>query len=105
MSLWFLIVSVVVLYGAVAVFIQLLKSKDRLLYFALGAPHFSNVFSRDPDDWKIQFRLIWFVLSGKAYAASRDSMRVVACVVWVAYISVLLNFLSVIYVAITNGQP
>ena len=78
-------------------FLRNLKEQLPSAYAQLGHPSFKSIFSRDPSNWKTQFRFLGFVLSRKAFAQTREHSRILACFVFMAYLGVLVSLSLLIY--------
>lgn len=73
-------------YLAVPGLLWELQQQAPLEFEALGNPTEAVLFSRQPS--RIQWRFGWFVVSGKAYASTRDGGRTHAVLAWLGYIGV-----------------
>lgn len=66
-------------------FLQGLRVQSPAVFDYLGKPQYTTVFSRNPHHWKLQFRLLWYVLSGRAWVGTSGDVRALAGMVWLAY--------------------
>jgi hypothetical protein len=103
-SLWLFLGFIVLAYLVVPPFIQVLREQLPVTFDQLGQPSFKSIFSRDPGNWKTQFRLLGFVLSGKAFVQTRENSRILACFVFMAYLGVLVSLSLLIYAVSENPK-
>ena len=96
-SLWLLVGFTVVAYLSVRPFLQILKNELPSTYVELGTPNFWSIFSRNPNDWGMQFRFLGFILSGRAVKQTGGNARILACVIFVAYLGILANVAFLAY--------
>ena len=85
LSLWYLIVFTALAHVFVPLFLRGLRVQSPALFESLGNPKYTTVFSRNPDHWKLQLRLIWWVLSGRAWRETSGGVRDLAGLVWLTY--------------------
>jgi len=102
-AVWLGICSVALSYIAIPVLLRELKSQMPELFVQLGEPTFSTIFSRDPNNWPKQFRLMGFVLSGRVAAALEGTARIAAFGAFAAYVG-LFAALAMIALLITMGR-
>jgi hypothetical protein len=60
-------------------------------------PSFGTIFSRNPDNWGMQFRFLAFVLSGQAVLQTRGNARVLAVMAFVAYFGTFVSLALLAY--------
>jgi hypothetical protein len=85
LSLWYLIGFTALAHVFVPWFLRGLRVQSPALFDYLGKPKYTTVFSRNPDHWKLQLRLLWCVLSGRAWVETSGRVRALAGMVWLAY--------------------
>ena len=85
LSLWYLIGFTALAHIVVPLFLRGLRVQSPALFDNLGKPKYTAVFSRNPDHWKLQLRLLWCVLSGRAWSETSGGVRALAGIVWLAY--------------------
>jgi hypothetical protein len=85
LSLWYLIGFTALAHIVVPLFLRGLRVQSPALFDNLGKPKYVKVFSRNPDHWKLQLRLLWCVLSGRAWGETSGGVRALAGMVWLAY--------------------
>lgn len=90
-------------YIAIPLLLRCLRLRYGVLFSELGQPRALQLFSRDPLHWKIQFRFLWFVLSGRAITSTAGACRVLASLAWLAYTGMLSGLTWFIYLAGTNA--
>ena len=103
-ALWWFAGSVALAYCTVPFLLSRLKNENALLYFTLGEPRFSQLFSRDGNHLRIRFRFLWFVISGKALATTHGSTRLVAFVTWVAYVVEIGSLVWLTFAFVTSAR-
>ena len=83
-ALWFFLAFVALSYIATPLFLRALRTNYSELQASLGEPRFGELFSRNPDNWRKQFRFARFVLSGQAYFQTGGAARSLAALVFIA---------------------
>lgn len=85
LSLWYLIGFSALAHVFVPLFLRGLRAQSPAVFDYLGKPEYTTVFSRSPDHWRLQLRLIWFVLSWRARGETSGGIRALAGMAWLAY--------------------
>ena len=88
LSLWYLIGFAALAYVFVPLFLRGLRVQSPALLENLGKPKYTTVFSRNPDHWKLQLRLLWCVLSARAWRETSGRVRALAGIVWLVYVGI-----------------
>jgi len=96
-SLWLFIGFAALAYLAVPPFLKALKIQLPSTFEQLGEPSFGTIFSRDPNNWGMQFRFLAFVLSGQAVLQTRGNTKILASLALVAYLGTLVSLALLIY--------
>lgn len=91
LSLSFFIGFTALAHIVVPLFLRGLRVQSPALFDNLGKPKYTTVFSRNPDHWKLQLRLLWCVLSGRAWSETSGGVRALAGMVWLAYAGILVS--------------
>ena len=91
------VVSAIAVYLTVPDLIRGLQHQCPFEYEALGSPEAAEVLARTPS--RVQLAFIWFALSGRAYAATQGSVRVLALIYQAA------NLVSIVCMLILLFMP
>ena len=98
-TLWVLVGSVAAVYLLLPVFLHQLQATEHELFIQIGAPRFSQICSRNPQHWRVQIRLLWFMVSGHAFAKTHGKLRILSAFLMVAELAMLVSLLAtVVYV-------
>jgi hypothetical protein len=87
-SLWYFIGFALLAHVFVPLLLRGLRVQSPALFEYLGDPKYATVFSRNPDHWKLQVRLLWCVVSGRAWRETSGSVRALAGMVWLVYLGI-----------------
>jgi len=87
---WFFLCSGACILVAVPMLLRGIKGQSPEVFRELGEPSNSRILSRDPNNWRIQWRFMVFVLSGKANAVVSGRLKIAALVAFAGYAGLLL---------------
>ena len=85
-ALWFFVGFATLLYVFNALLMRALRNEHPELLASLGRPRFRELHSRSPDHWRMQFRFIWFVISGQGLNQTAGLSRVLTIVCGLSYV-------------------
>lgn len=102
---WCFLGIVALAYCVIPLFLRGLRAQCPTVFSSLGQPRVSQVFSRDLTNWKTQFRVIGFVLSGRGFASTHGFVRVLAVFAWLAYAGMFFVLVWFVFLAATNAPP
>lgn len=101
--MWLFLAASALASIAIPLLLRSLRLHYGALFAELGQPRVLQLFSHDPSHWKIQFRFLWFVLSGRVITSTAGTSRVLASLTWLAYAGMLSGLTWFIYLAATNA--
>jgi hypothetical protein len=96
-ALFFLIGFALLAYLSVPPLLRALATQSPTSFDELGRPKWTMIFSRDPCDWKFQYRFLKFVLMGRAWHVTNGSARTLAGAVWLAYAGLFVSLIWFIF--------
>jgi hypothetical protein len=102
LSFWYFIGFAALAYVFVPLFLRGLRVQFPACFDYLGKPNHTTVFSRNPDHWKLQLRLLRSVLSGRAWGQTSGSVRALAGMVWLAYAGIFASLGVLVWDAISS---
>ncbi len=96
-----LAIAVVASYVSVPQLVRGLRVQARFEYDVLGSPETDELFSRSPN--RAQWRFLWFVLRGEAYAVTHGATRVYAVIAWLGYVVTAICFIGFWSARVAHG--
>jgi len=102
LSFWYFIGFATLAHVFVPLFLRGLRVQFPAYFYYLGKPNYTAVFSRNPAHWKLQLRLLWSVLSGRAWGQTSGSVRALAGMVWLAYAGIFASLGVLVWDAISS---
>ena len=102
-ALWVLIGSVAAVYLLLPFFLRNLEATEHELFVQIGAPRFNQICSRNPQNWRLQFRFLWFMLSGHAVVSTHGKLRILTTFLMFAELTMVVSWVVTIFHAISNA--